>query len=410
MIDFDVIIIGGGPAGCFAGIQASKNGAKVLLLERNEKIGKKLYITGKGRCNLTNYSDNQTHLNNIVNGSKFMISALNSFSADDTVNFFEDNGLALKVERGNRVFPISDKSSDVIKVLEHSLRDLNVKIEFNTKVEKISKNNEIFHIKCNNGKTYTSYSVVIATGGKSYQPTGSDGYGYNLAKSFGHTIVEPMPALTPILLKDDVTSLEGLSLKNVEASIQIESKVIAKEFGEMLFTYEGVSGPIVLTMSSKINRIDLNNAILFIDLKPAISKEELDEKLIREFKANSKILLTTYLKSLLPSSLVDFFFKKLKIENKTLSQINKEERKTIVNQLKRFDFFVKMLDNINKAIITSGGVCTKEINPKTMESKLAEGLYFAGEIIDVDALTGGFNLQVAFSTGFVAGNNCFKGV
>lgn len=407
MIDYDVIVIGGGPAGCMAGIFACNNGAKTLVIERNEKLGKKLYITGKGRCNLTNDSDINTHLNNIMNGNKFMMSAIRSFNAQDTMSFFENRGLSLKVERGNRVFPASDKSSDVIKVLERSLKTGGACVEYNCKVEKITKNNDIFHIKCNNGNTYTSHSVIIATGGKSYQPTGSDGYGYTLAKSFGHTIIEPKPALIPLILNDDVLELEGLSLKNVEASIQINGKIIEKEFGEMLFTNEGVSGPIVLTMSSKINRLDLSDAKFLIDLKPALSEQDLNDKLIREFNLSPKTLLKTYIKSLLPSSMTEYFFKKLNIDNKMLTNLTKEDRKNIVNRLKRFDFSIKMLDNINKAIITSGGVSTKEVNPKTMESKLVAGLYFAGEILDVDALTGGFNLQVAFSTGYVAGNNCF---
>jgi len=405
MIDFDVIIIGAGPAGCMSAIKSAELGKKVLIIERNEKIGKKLYITGKGRCNLTNASDIQTHLDNIINGKKFMFSSLNSFSPNDLTDFFSTRGLKLKVERGNRVFPESDKSSDVIKVLQQELNKLKVEISFNTKVENIKKIDNIFHIKCDNKLNYTSDSVIIATGGNSYIATGSDGLGYVLAKSFNHTIVEPKPALIPLILNEDVLSLEGLSLKNVTASIEINNKKIVSEFGEMLFTNEGVSGPIVLTMSSKINRIEIENSKFIIDFKPSLDKETLTNRLIRDFELNPKMQLKTYLKTLLPMSFIPYFIKKLNVEDIKLCEINKTLRENIISFLKRFDFSIKSLDTINKAIITSGGVSTKEINPKTMESKLIENLYFAGEILDVDALTGGFNLQIAFSTGFVAGRS-----
>lgn len=405
MVDFDVIVIGAGPAGCMSAIQASKNGHKVLIIERNEKIGKKLYITGKGRCNLTNDSCLQTHLDNIINGKKFMYSSLNAFSPNDLMEFFSSRGLNLKVERGNRVFPTSDKSSDVIKVLSQELIKLNVEIAFNTKVESVKKINNIFHIKCEGGISYTSNCVIIATGGKSYVTTGSDGIGYVLATSFNHSIVEPMPALIPLILNEDVLSLEGLSLKNVTASIEINGKIVASEFGEMLFTNEGVSGPIVLTMSSKINRLDLTQAKFIIDFKPSLDKQTLTNRLIRDFELNPKMQLKTYLKTLLPMSFIPYFVKKLNVEDIRLCEINKNLRETIISLLKRFDFSIKSLDTINKAIITSGGVSTKEINPKTMESKLVDNLYFAGEILDVDALTGGFNLQIAFSTGYLAGSN-----
>lgn len=402
---YDVIVIGAGASGCFAAIQAGYNGKKVLLLERNEKIGKKLYITGKGRCNVTNYSEPTNHLNNIINGKKFMNSAARVFTANDTIDFFENKGVELKVERGNRVFPCSDKSSDIIKALEKEINNLGIEIKFNTKVNIINKKDDIFNIKCDNKENYTSNSVVLATGGKSYSATGSDGFGYHLAKKFGHTIVEPKPSLVPIILNDKVKDIEGLSLKNVNASIEVNSKVVATEFGEMLFTDNGVSGPIVLTMSTKINRLDLSNAKFVIDFKPALSYEFLDKKLVTEFNENSMKMLSTYLKTLLPSSLIPKFISKLGFEDKKLAQINKEERKIIVTLLKRFDFSIKMLDNIDNAIVTSGGVCLDEVNPKTMESKLVSGLYFVGELLDVDALTGGYNLQVAFSTGYVAGYN-----
>ena len=402
---YDVIVIGAGASGCFSSIFAGMNGKKVLLLERNEKIGKKLFITGKGRCNVTNNSDSVNHLNNIINGKKFMNSASRVFTANDTIEFFEEIGLNLKVERGNRVFPISDKSSDVIKVLEKEINNLGVEVKLNTKVKSVTKNGNTFNLKCENNDTYTSNSVIIATGGKSYSATGSDGFGYALAKKFGHTIIEPRPSLVPIILKETIKDIEGLSLKNVSASVEIAGKIVASEFGEMLFTDNGVSGPIVLTLSAKINRLDLTNAKFLIDFKPALDIEFLDKKLVGEFNENPMKMLSTYLKTLLPTSFISKFMLKIGFEDKKLAQINKEERKIIVTLLKRFDFSIKMLDNIDNAIITSGGVCLNEINPKTMESKLVSGLYFVGELLDVDALTGGYNLQVAFSTGFVAGNN-----
>lgn len=404
---YDVIVIGAGAAGCMASIMAGEAGAKVLLLEKNEKIGKKIYITGKGRCNLTNDSSIPEFLDNVVNGKKFMNSAIRTFSQKDTMKFFEEQGLKLKVERGQRVFPLSDKSSDVIKTLEKAVNNNGVEIKFDTAVKAISKNNDLFNIKCSNGETYTAYNVIIATGGKSYTPTGSDGFGYTLAKNLGHKIVETRPGLIPIILHDNVKSLEGLSLKNVTATVEINQGVKKqfKEFGEMLFTFDGVSGPIILTLSSLINRFDLSNAKLFIDFKPSLDDRFLDNKLVREFNENSNKNLSTYLKTLLPLSFVPYFMDRLGFEDKKLSLIKKEERKIILTLVKKFDFSIKMLDNINKAIVTSGGVDLVEVNPKTMESKICQGLYFAGEILDIDALTGGFNLQIAFSTGYVAGKN-----
>lgn len=401
---YDVVTIGAGASGCMASVVASRNGAKVLIIEKNEKIGKKLFITGKGRCNLTNNCDVDEFLNNVVNGRQFLNGAIRKFTPQNTINFFECEGLKLKTERGNRVFPFSDKSSDVIKVFEKLIKENDIELQLNTTVEDITYANGLYHIKCGNNQIYTTYSIVVATGGKSYTATGSDGFGYLVAKKFGHKINEIRPSLIPIILNDNVKELEGLSLKNVECKVDIGGKKF-KEFGEMLFTNEGVSGPIVLTLSAYINKFDLSGAKMYIDFKPALSEEFLDKKLIKEFNENSNKNLSTYLKTLLPMSFVPYFIKKLQIFDKKLSQINKQERKIVVSLLKRFDFSIKLLDNINKAIVTSGGVDLKEINPKTMESKLQKGLYFVGEVLDIDALTGGFNLQIAFSTGFVAGNN-----
>lgn len=404
MMIYDLIIIGAGASGCMAGIQAGRRGASVLLLEKNEKIGKKLYITGKGRCNLTNSSDVNTHLNNIINGSKFMNSAIRQFTPNDTMEFFEPF-VHLKTERGNRVFPISDKSSDVISALDKMLKNAGVNILLNTEVKDISKKSDIFNILCSNNETYYSYSVLIATGGKSYSATGSTGDGYIFAKKFGHTIVDIKPALVPIILKENVKELEGLSLKFVEASVVKDDKVLSKEFGEMLFTNNGVSGPIVLTMSSKINRVDLTGAKFVIDFKPKLSFDMLDNKLIRELNENSKKNLSTYLKTLLPNRLIDYFIKKIGLNDKKINEITKIERNKLLIGLKKFDLSVNLLDNIEKAIVTSGGIDLKEVSPKTFESKLVEGLYFSGEVLDIDALTGGFNLQIAFSSGFVVGNS-----
>ena len=333
-----------------------------------------------------------------------MNGAIRRFTPHDTMGMFEPY-VPLKTEHGNRVFPSSDKSSDIISALNKMLDNLQVEIKLNTSVIGIDKQDGIFNIMCNNKTTYQSYSVVIATGGKSYAATGSSGDGYEFAKNFGHNIVEIKPSLIPIIVKDNVKNLEGLSLKFVEASVEIEGKTIAKEFGEMLFTSNGVSGPIVLTLSSKINRCNLNNAKLYIDFKPKLSFDALTDKFVREFKDYAKKDVATYLKTLLPSSLVPYFMQKFEISNKKVSELNKFDRNILINGLKKFDLSIKMLDNIEKAIITSGGVDLNEISPKTFESKLVDGLYFSGEVLDIDALTGGFNLQIAFSSGYVVGDS-----
>ncbi|MBQ8522634.1 MAG: NAD(P)/FAD-dependent oxidoreductase [Clostridia bacterium] len=401
---YDLIIIGAGASGSMAAVQAARRGASVLLLEKNEKIGKKIYITGKGRCNLTNNSDIETHLTNTINGSRFMNGAIRRFTPQHTIDMFESY-VPLKTEHGNRVFPVSDKSSDVINALMSMLNNAGVEIVLNTQVKDIFKENDIFKILCINGTTYQSYSVLIATGGKSYSSTGSSGDGYIWAKKFGHNIIEIKPALVPIVVKENVKDIEGLSLKFVEASVEINGKVVAKEFGEMLFTNNGVSGPIILTISSKINRQDLSRAKLYIDFKPKLSVETLDAKFLREFKVFAKKNLSTYLKTLLPSSLVPYFIQKYALQDKKVSDLSKNDRNILINGLKKFDLSLNLLDNIEKAIITSGGVDLKEVSPKNFESKLVSNLYFAGEVLDIDALTGGFNLQIAFSSGFVVGDS-----
>ena len=404
---YDCLIIGGGASGMMCAVTASNRGLNTCIIDHNEKLGKKLYITGKGKCNLTNNSSIDNHLNNIVTNSKFMYSALNAFSPFDTMEFFENNGLKLRTERGKRVFPDSDKSSDVIKTLTNVLTKNKVKVDLNKTIKSISECDGLFNVLCSDGYTYTTNSLVIATGGLSYSGTGATDFGYTIAKQFGHKIVAPKPALCPIVVKDDISTLNGLSLRNIELNCEIKGKKFS-EFGDLLFTYNSFTGPTALTLSSKINKLELKNAKLYIDLKPALSLEQLKAKLIREIKEFAKKDLKNYLYSILPSSFVEFFMDKIKLQNKKMADINAVERDIIINHLKKFDFILKNLDNINVGIVTSGGVHVKEIDSKTCMSKLKRNLYFVGEVLDIDALTGGFNLQIAWSTGHLAGLSISK--
>ena len=403
----NVIVVGGGAAGMIAAYASATNGNQVVLLEKNEKLGKKLYITGKGRCNLTNNVPVAEFLNNVVNNSKFLYGALNVFSPDDTISFFENNGCKLKTERGNRVFPVSDKSSDVIKTLQNALVSCGVDIRLNTTVLGVKVcDGKVCCVKTDKGEIVCD-SLIICTGGISYPLTGSTGDGYKFAKDVGHSIISPKPSLVGLELKGDgFTCLQGLSLKNVSVSFIADGKEVYRDFGEMLFTHYGISGPIILSASCILNRISAKNILLKIDLKPALDEKVLDNRLIREFDAGKLKSLSTVMRSLLPQSLIDVVLKSASIDSeKRCCDITKTERFNIVSALKNLQFKVKALRPIDEAVVTAGGVSVKEINPKTMESKLIKGLYFAGEVLDVDAFTGGFNIQIAFSTGFIAGNN-----
>ncbi|MBE7082550.1 MAG: NAD(P)/FAD-dependent oxidoreductase [Clostridiales bacterium] len=400
-----IAIIGGGASGLMAGGICASKGCQVDIFEKNEKVGKKLYITGKGRCNVTNCCDNVELLQNVVNNNKFLYSAFNQFNSYDTINFFVDLGVSIKVERGNRAFPNSDKSSDIIKALERFNLSNGVKIHLNHSVMQIKKDNNKFRITTNCG-VYDNYdATILCVGGKTYSATGSTGDGYEIAKSFGHNITKIVPGLVPLLLADNyVKSIEGLSLKNVTLSAYQNGKLFKSLFGEMLFTANGISGPIALSMSSYINKLE--NVNLKLDFKPALTNEQLLARIEREIDDNRQIQISTLLASLLPKAMIDPFLQKLAFDKTTkVKSLNVKDIKKIVLLLKSFDLKYKGLDKLDYGIITSGGVDTKEINPKTMESKLVKGLFFAGEIIDVDALTGGFNLQIAFSTGYLAGIN-----
>lgn len=396
-------IVGGGPSGLMCAYVCAQNETyQVVLFNSNEKLGKKLYITGKGRCNVTNYVDESEFLKNVVRNEKFLYSALNSFSPKDTIDFFNSNNTMLKVERGNRVFPISDKASDITKTFEKLLKKENVTIKLNTKIFDIKKEDDVFILKTNNSE-FKFDILVLATGGKSYPSTGSTGDGYKFASCFGHSIITPVPGLVSIKLKDYKGSLSGLSLKNVSVSVKKDKEIISK-FGEMLFTHSGVSGPVVLSISSFINRLDIKNAKLVIDLKPGLDIKQLDNRLLRDFEKFKLKSIKNYLKEFLPNSLINEFLGKLSFrQDIRLCDLTKEMRYDIVLLLKNFSYEIKSLGDFNEAIITSGGVDVKEINPKTMESKKVKNLFIVGELLDVDALTGGFNIQIALSTGFLAG-------
>lgn len=403
----NIVVIGGGAAGMIAAYAASSIGNQVTLIEKNEKLGKKIYITGKGRCNVTNNVPVADFFNNVVTNPKFVYGAVNTFPSNKLMDFLSANGLKLKVERGNRVFPESDKASDVTKTIEKVLVNNGVDIILNTEVKAIIIEDGIVKGVKTENTTYSCDSVIVCTGGLSYPLTGSTGDGYKFAKTVGHTISPLKSALVGIELKGaEFLELQGLSLKNVTAKAILNGKTLYEDFGEMLFTHFGISGPIILSCSSVINKHNLDEIDLVIDLKPALDCLTLDARLIREFKENNTKLVQNAIRSLVPKNLVEIILRRASVSlNKNCSEITQIERSRIVKSLKNLNYKVKALRPISEAIVTSGGICVKEINPKTMESKLVKNLFFAGEVLDIDAFTGGFNLQLAFSTGYVAGIN-----
>ena len=412
----NTIIIGGGPAGLISAIASSKSGDKVTILEKMHSCGKKLLITGKGRCNITNNSQMDKFMENIPTNFKFLYGAFNNFTNKDIVQLLEKEGVKTKVERGERVFPVSDKAQDVLDALLHILKKQNVQILTNTSAKKIVIDDEkkVAGVELNDGKVIKADKVIIATGGKSYPVTGSTGDGYKLAKDLGHTVTKIKPSLVPLTSNDKACKkLQGLSLRNVTIELQIQDKVVYRDFGEMIFTHFGVSGPIILSASAYLVKtknieeiLKENKVKLEIDLKPALSEEKLDARILRDFEEQKNKQFKNSLDKLLPQKFIPVIIERTNIDgNKKVNEITKQERQKLVNELKHFKININGTRPIEEAIITSGGISVKEINPKTMESKLVNGLYFAGEIIDVDCLTGGYNLQVAWSTGYTAGIN-----
>lgn len=404
-----VLIAGGGAAGMFASIFAARNGNEVYVFESNEKLGKKLFITGKGRCNITNACDMDTLFDNVLSNKKFLYSSFYGYNNFDVIDFFEKLGVRTKVERGNRVFPVSDHSSDVINALAKEMKRLNVIINLNTKVKNIIiSDNEVKGITLSDGRNIYGDAVIVATGGMSYQTTGSTGDGYRFADSAGHTVTRLTPSLVPFKTAEAfVSDLQGLSLKNVQATVYDGRKKLYSEFGEMLFTHFGVSGPLLLSASAfAADKIKENSLKLIIDLKPALTQEQLDNRLIREFDMYKNKQFKNSISGLFPSKLVPVMIRLSKINpDKKVNEITKEERLGFVSLIKNFELTLTELCDYNQAIITKGGVSVKDINPSTMESKLVKALYFTGEVLDLDALTGGFNLQIAWSTAYAAGSS-----
>lgn len=407
---YDVIVIGGGAAGMMSAYFAASKGKSVLIIDKNKLLGRKIRITGKGRCNVTNDCENAEFLRNIPTNSKFLYSAINQFSTLGTKKFFVDNGVELKTERGNRVFPVSDKAADIANALADACKNLGVKNIIDRVTNITTKDSKVTGVICKNNVAYESNSVIIATGGMSYPLTGSNGDGYELAKKLSHTITKIKPSLVSIISKDEACAdMQGLSLKNVEVSLHDNQnkKPIYKELGEMIFTHFGMSGPLILSASSHIKKLEPNRFTISIDLKPGLSEAQLDARVLRDFKQYQNKDFLNSLDKLLPKKLIPIVIMRSKIPPFTkVNSITKEQRKTLCSLIKSFMISVDEFSSIDESIVTSGGVDIKEINPKTMESKLVNGLYFAGEVIDVDGYTGGFNLQIAFSTGYVAGINC----
>ena len=402
----NIVVIGGGPAGIMAASVAASRGNNVVLIEKNDTLGKKLLITGKGRCNITNNAPIEDFIKNVPVNGNFMYSSFYNFTNEDLVELLKKLGLETKVERGGRIFPVSDKSIDVLNALKRMLSLYKVRL-LKAKVVSVKINGNEKLIRLSDNKVIKCDSVIIATGGKSYPLTGSTGDGYAFASSLGHTITPIKPSLVPLeICEDYVKELMGLSLKNIEIKVVSGKKVVYKDFGEMLFTHFGVSGPIILSASSHLKSPEENNYTLSIDLKPALDEKALDKRILRDFEELKNKDFANSLGALLPKKLIPVIIRLSGIDpHVKINEIKKEERARLVNVIKNLTFTIKNFRPVKEAIITSGGVSVKEINPSTMESKLVSGVYFAGEVIDVDAYTGGFNLQIAFSTGYTAGKN-----
>ncbi len=405
---YDCIIVGGGAAGMMAAITAAGLGKSTLLLEKMNRCGKKISITGKGRCNVTNNCTSDDFFANIPTNPRFLYSAYAGFNSQDCMDFFERLGVPLKTERGNRVFPASDKAEDIVRALEQGCEDYGVNRIFSKVTEIITEDGAVKGVKCGS-RTYFAPSVLIATGGKSYPGTGSDGDGYRFAEELGHTVTDIKPSLVPIESDDEYCrEMMGLSLKNVVLTLKdtVKNKVVFSEMGEMLFTHFGVSGPLVLSASSHIPQVESGRYIFYIDLKPALDEKKLDERILRDFKEIPNRIFANSLSKLLPSKMIPTVVELSGIDGeKQVNSVTKQERQRLVSLLKAFPVHIRSFRPIAEAIVTSGGVKVSEVSPKTMESKLVKGLYFAGEVLDVDGYTGGFNLQIAFSTGCLAGEN-----
>lgn len=405
----NVIVVGGGAAGMMAAVFAARNGQNVQLLEKNEKLGKKLFITGKGRCNITNAADIEDLFTAVTSNPKFLYSGFYSFTNQQVIDFFEELGVKTKIERGERVFPVSDHSSDVIAAFSRELKSLGVSVSLHTEVkELLCEQDKVCGVLLTNGKKMKADAVIVATGGISYPSTGSTGDGYRFAKETGHRVTELLPSLVPMEVRQwYAKELQGLSLRNIEIRITDGKKKLYEEFGEMLFTHYGVTGPVILSASSVVGKtLRKKELTLHIDLKPALSEEQLDKRILREFDANHNKQYKNSIDSLFPAKLKPVMIELSEIEpEKKVNEITKEERQRLVHLIKDFTMTLTGLRSYNEAIITKGGVSVKEIDPGTMESKKMKGLYFAGEVLDLDAVTGGYNLQIAWSTGYLAGIN-----
>ena len=402
---FDVIVIGAGAAGMMAAVTAAQNGAKTAVIEPNEKVGRKLAITGKGRCNVTNNSDNENILKNIPRNPRFMYSSLSMFSSEDTMNFFEWRGVPLKTERGNRVFPVSDKAYDIVDALFFAMKDEGVELIKGRVTDILTEDSAVKGVKTESGNIFGE-RVILATGGISYPVTGSTGDGHKLSEKLGHTVTELKPSLVPLETRENCAEMMGLSLKNVTLTLRDneKNKNVFSEMGEMLFTHFGISGPLVLSASSRMDKVTEGKYTAVIDLKPALDIGQLEKRIMRDFEERKNMQLDNALRKLLPEKIIHPLLKKAEVSPaKQVNSVTKAERTAILSCIKAFSLSITAYRPIAEAIITDGGISVKEINPKTMESKLINGLYFAGEIIDVTGFTGGYNLQIAFSTGYAAG-------